>query len=574
MNSENPNRPENSSDENNESENNPPFISDSFSRLGSGPINNPSEPDHIASSDFVNDSTEQTFEGAANNFNTDQNNWQNNQSGFEKNFNQQGYPPQNAGLQQDSFNHDPNYNPYQSYGPPNYGQPAYSQGSFQQGSFQQGSFQQGNYQQGPFSQQPFSQQPFSQGPYQQGNYQQAPYGSPGYQQFQTTPYQNPHIKRKVVTELHPVKISGWLIIGLIAALVGALIGTSVSKSLITSNQQTIVKEFFPTQGAITKPGSITAILAKDLPAVVSIQATGSGISDAGTGMIITSNGDVLTNNHVVAAASIITVTLYGQTKLLPAKVLGTIPSKDMALLKILNQKNLPTVTFGNSSLVQQGDSVVAIGNALDLEGGPTVTSGIVSALNRQLSATNDVTGQPETLSGMIQTDAPINPGNSGGPLVLSNGDVIGMNTAVASSSAGNAPAQNVGFAIPINSIKPELSYLAKGGSSGAPSTSVPNSSNTPFMGVYVETFTQQLAQQLGENFVPGVLISSVIPGYPAASAGIQSYDVITQINNTAVSTTANLRTTINKYKPGDTVTLKIYRSGNYHTIQVTLTSTP
>jgi S1-C subfamily serine protease len=437
---------------------------------------------------------------------------------------QQGYPPYNIppGYPQD-FN-SPNYNPYQAYG-----QPTYPNGYF---------------------------------------------GDPRYPNYGPNPYQGPAIKRKIVTELHPVKVSAWLIIGIIAALVGALIGTSVSKSLINNNQQTIVKELFPTQSAVSNPGSISAVLAKDLPAVVSIQATGSGVSDAGTGMIITPNGEVLTNNHVIAAASIVTVTLYGQTKQLPAKVLGAIPSKDMALVQILNVKNLPTLTLGNSAAIQQGDSVIAIGNALALAGGPTVTTGIISALNRQLTATNDVTGQPENLSGLIQTDAPINPGNSGGPLVLSNGDVIGMNTAVAGSSAGNAPTQNVGFAIPINSVKPELSYLAKGGSTGTPSTSVPSSSNTPFMGVYVETFSQTLAQQLGENYVPGVLVTGVIPGYAAASAGVQTYDVITQINGSSISSTASLRSVLNKFKPGNTVTLRIYRSGTYLNIPITLGSTP
>ncbi len=521
----------------------PPFISDSFSKV------NFSQPQPAVESDQINTDT-QNNSGVSQNssdYRPDDSNGNQGQSQESNPYGQQGFQPQipNQFQQQinqpsqNQFGYQPNYNPYQGYPQQGYGQSFYSQ------QF-----------------------------YNQPNYSQGIYGGPQYQSPQSNPYQKPGVKHKIITELHPVKLSGWLIIGLIAALVGAIIGTSVSKSLVMSNQQTIVKELFPTQGAITKPGSISAVLAKDLPAVVSIQATGSGVSDAGTGMIITPGGEVLTNNHVVAAASIVTVTLYGQTKQLPAKVLGTIPSKDLALVQILNQKNLPTVTFGNSSLLQQGDSVIAIGNALDLEGGPTVTSGIVSALNRTLSATNDVTGQPETLTGMIQTDAPINPGNSGGPLVLADGDVIGMNTAVASSSAGNAPAQNVGFAITINSIKPEISYLAKGGSSGTPSTSVPSSSNSPFMGVYVETFSQQLAQQLGENFVPGVLITGVIPGYPAATSGIQSYDVITQINGSAVSTTANLRSTINKYKPGDTVTLKIYRSGNYLNIKLTLASTP
>ena len=155
-------------------------------------------------------------------------------------------------------------------------------------------------------------------------------------------------------------------------------------------------------------------------------------------MILTADGEILTNNHVVAGATSVTVTLFGQTNALAAHVVGTDPSEDVALVQIDHASGLPTVTFGNSGQTQVGDSVLAIGNALALAGGPTVTEGIISAENRSLTAEND-SGQTENLTGLIQTDAAINPGNSGGPLVNAQAQVVGMNTAVASSTTGNAP---------------------------------------------------------------------------------------------------------------------------------------
>jgi S1-C subfamily serine protease len=178
----------------------------------------------------------------------------------------------------------------------------------------------------------------------------------------------------------------------------------------------------------------------------------------GSGMIITSSGEVVTNNHVIAGATSITVTIGGGTKTYRATVIGTDPTKDIALLQIQGVNGLPTVTFGNSAQVAVGDSVVAIGNALALGSTPTVTTGIVSAENRMITAEND-SGGTETLSGLLQTDAAINPGNSGGPLVDSAGQVIGMDTAAASDEETGTSAQNIGFAIPSNQIVAEIAVL-------------------------------------------------------------------------------------------------------------------
>ena len=187
-------------------------------------------------------------------------------------------------------------------------------------------------------------------------------------------------------------------------------------------------------------------------------------------MILTPGGEILTNNHVIAGCDLGDGhAVRSDRRRLPAHVVGTDPSEDLALIQIDHASNLPTVTFADSSQTRVGDTVLAIGNALALAGGPSVTEGIVSAENRSLTAEND-SGQTENLTGLLQTDAAINPGNSGGPLVNSDGEVIGMNTAVASDTTGNAPTQNIGFAITVDSVKPLLAKLRLGGTGGAGSS--------------------------------------------------------------------------------------------------------
>ena len=205
------------------------------------------------------------------------------------------------------------------------------------------------------------------------------------------------------------------------------------------------------------------------PAVVDVTSTietdyGPGTAK-GTGMIITSSGDILTNNHVVEGATAINVSVEGHRTPLAAEVLGVDPSKDVAVIKVKGLSGLPTVRLGNSSTVTVGTEVVAIGNALGLGGTPTVTTGTITNLNRTISASDD-SGGSETLTGMLQTDAPIVPGNSGGPLVDAAGDVIGMNTAAATST-GNESASDVGFALPINTARTVAGEIVSGrGGSG------------------------------------------------------------------------------------------------------------
>jgi putative serine protease PepD len=336
----------------------------------------------------------------------------------------------------------------------------------------------------------------------------------------------------------------------------------------------MVEKFFPNRSVLVRPTDVQEVLAKVLPAVVSIatqsfaaQGTFSGnyVIGAGTGMVISPNGEVLTNNHVVAGASTVTVTLYGQSEVRQAKVIGTDPATDLALIQIEGVSGLPTVTFGNSATARVGDSVLAIGNALDLVGGPTVTEGIVSAENRQLTAEDPLTNTPEHLSGLIQTDAAINPGNSGGPLVNSDAQVIGIDTAVATSADGNAPAQDIGFAIAINTAKPLIPVLRRGGTVNQPAHP-----GGAFLGVEVESVTAALARQDHLATTSGALVTGVVPGAPAGQAGLHVGDVIVQIGSTAVANVEDLTGALGMDQPGEKVVVTFYRGSARTTLQIVL----
>jgi S1-C subfamily serine protease len=374
----------------------------------------------------------------------------------------------------------------------------------------------------------------------------------------------------------------WVVVAcvLIAGSVGALIGALVARG----TEQTVVERFAPNQSLIKSPNAhdIQAILQLVEPAVVSIDATVSGpgsggqvVEVAGSGMILTTDGEVLTNNHVVAGATTVSVTLFGQTRQLPARVLGTDPTQDMALVQIEGQHNLPVVHLGNSSAMQVGDDVVAVGNALDLPGGPTVTAGIVSAIGRQLTTKSDITDTDIDLSNLLQTDAPINPGNSGGPLVNGRGQVIGMNTVVAQSGAGNAPAENVGFAIAIDTVKSHLAQLRAGGTGGANG----GVKETPtrqqaYLGVIVEQVTSSLKNSQHLSVSTGALVQGLDPNGPAQHAGIKVGDVIVSVGGTATPTVTRFVSVLHSHHPGQTVGIGVVRGTDHLIIPVKLTSSP
>ena len=258
---------------------------------------------------------------------------------------------------------------------------------------------------------------------------------------------------------------------------------------------------------IVKDGDIQAILRKVQPAVVRIDVNSSDGTGTGTGFIVASNGVIVTNAHVAGDAFSIKVTL-ADGKTATAKLLGVDTGHDLAVVKI-DKTKLPVVEIGDSDAIQVGDSVVAIGNTLGLEGSPTVTSGIVSALHRTISTENS------TFRDVIQTDAAINPGNSGGPLLDSAGRVIGINTAIASPADSN----NIGFAIAISSAEPYLQKLETG-----------QSVRAGFLGVKVETVDASVAESQDLKVDKGAVVVEVTSSSPADDGGLEVGDVILRVD--------------------------------------------
>jgi S1-C subfamily serine protease len=273
-------------------------------------------------------------------------------------------------------------------------------------------------------------------------------------------------------------------------------------------------------------------------------------SGAGTGIIISADGQIVTNAHVVNGATAITVTLPNNGGTHPASIVGIDTTQDLAVIKISGVTDLKPATFANSDTAAVGDSVLAVGNALGYGGAPTVTEGILSAKGRTLSGTDD------NLSGLLQTDAAINPGNSGGPLVDSTGQVIGINVAVASGTTSE-PAQNIGFTIPSNTVVADLPSLKAGKGASTQGGGQTTQSGT-FLGVSVADATG------------GALVQAVEAGSPAAAAGIQVGDLITAVDGKTIADGTALQQAIRSEKSGTTVTIGITRNGSPTTVKATL----
>jgi serine protease Do len=363
--------------------------------------------------------------------------------------------------------------------------------------------------------------------------------------------------------------SNWLLAALIGALVGALVGGLVTKLLDDDDAGTSTVVSAPDRPStqLSQAGNIGEILDRIEPAVVSISTQGFGQDDffsvtpregAGTGVILTPDGEVLTNAHVIADAAAIEVKLPTGDRTYRATLLGSDPAADVALIKLQGVSNLPTATLGRSADVRVGDQVVAIGNALALPGGPTVTTGIVSALDRTIGSGRS------RLEHLIQTDAAINPGNSGGPLVNVNAEVIGINTAVIQSS-GQGEAQNIGFAIASDTIRPMLDELRQlGGRARVPA----------YLGVSTITLNDSTRDRVGGVPGSGAYVTSVSPGTPAEAAGLRAGDVITNVGGQRVSSSDELGTAIREKKPGDSVEVRWQRAGAERSATVTLAQTP
>ena len=359
---------------------------------------------------------------------------------------------------------------------------------------------------------------------------------------------------------------------LISALIGALIGAGVSAVVVV---RLVHPEATPARSApVSRPSSVIgggldigAILDRVEPAVVSISTRGFTRDDlfnvvpsggSGTGMILTADGDVLTNAHVTANASRIEVKMStGRT--MSASLVGSDPAADVALLRLQGAKDLPVVKLGRSADMAVGDEVVAIGNALALPGGPTVTSGIVSALDRAIGG-----GSGERLEHLIQTDAAINPGNSGGPLVNAAGEVVGMNTAVIQST-GQSEAQNIGFAIASDTFRPIVDEIRTDGGSIA---------DRAYLGVFTQSLTAAIRERFGIEASSGALVVQVTPGTAADEVGLAAGDVVTALGGASVDSSDRLGAEVRKHKPGDKVELRWSRGRSDRSATVTLGQAP
>jgi serine protease Do len=376
-----------------------------------------------------------------------------------------------------------------------------------------------------------------------------------------------------------------LIVGLIAGFLGGLVGASVH-----DNGVGVGSSLSAQKKIVTSQSQLISQIAKTVgPSVVSVDVTsqttnsngfdslfgfGGGTSQqqsAGTGIIINSDGLILTNRHVVPAGTTsVSVTLSDGTQLKDVKVLGRTndsDSLDVAFLKISDAQGhkLTPAVIGDSSQVQVGDSVVAIGNALG-QFQNTVTSGIISGFGRSVEAGDSSGSQAsENLDDLFQTDAAINEGNSGGPLVNLNGQVIGINTAIASDS------QSIGFAIPINDITGLIRQVEQTGSF-----------QRPYLGVRYVTLTPDVADQYNVDatsggFIPPSVDSSspsIISGSPAEKAGLQEGDVITSIDGSKIDSTHSLTSIIDKHSVGDNVSLTVVRDGKTLHVSATLEAAP
>ncbi len=368
----------------------------------------------------------------------------------------------------------------------------------------------------------------------------------------------------------------FIAVGLAAALLGGAAGGGIAAAIGSSGSSVAgpTLRFANNSSVVAKPQDVQGILSKVEPGVIDISVQGTSNrgpfsfneSGEGTGMVISSNGLAVTNAHVVSGANSVSVTFPGQSQTHTAHVVGADTNLDIALIQIDNASNLPTVQLGDSSNVQVGDSVIAVGNALGLSGSPTVTEGIVSALNRSLDTGN------ESLSGLIQTDAAINPGNSGGALVNASGQVIGMNTAVASGTS-QEPAQGIGFAIPINEVKSAIPNLQHGGGTSGNGGSTP-SGNTAFLGVRAETLTPDIASQINTSATSGAVVDSVQSGTPAETAGLRQGDVITGLGGQTITSVDDLTSAVHSHHPGDQVKITWISGNQTKQANVTLASAP
>jgi putative serine protease PepD len=343
-----------------------------------------------------------------------------------------------------------------------------------------------------------------------------------------------------------------------AAVLGGSVGAVATDALHSESHASVQVAASTTRPVAATTGALSPHdvyqQAKDSVAYITAQITQSsggpfGQTQTGTatgsGFVVSPDGYIVTNDHVVDGASSVKAKI-GDGKTLDAKVVGTDPSTDLALLKV-NASGLTPLTFGDSSSVQVGDPAYAIGNPYGLD--RTLTTGVISALQRQISSPNGY-----TINDVLQTDAAINPGNSGGPLFNGAGQVIGVNSQIetsGSTSGGSGGNVGIGFAIPSNTVKGVVDQLMNGGKVSH---------------AYLGVQTQDVSN--------GAQVAQITAGSPAESAGLRQGDVITSIDGKPLAGGSALSSIVNGHKPGDGVQLKIDRNGSEKTLDVKLGQRP
>ena len=390
---------------------------------------------------------------------------------------------------------------------------------------------------------------------------------------------------------------GLLVTGAVALVAGAAVG-----GLIGSMDHSVAGTVTATSKTVLTSSQIASRVDPALVDVVSTDGYQQATSE-GTGIVLTSTGEVLTNNHVIDGATSIKVTDIGNGKTYTATVVGYDATQDVAVIQLQDASGLTTANLGDSATVQTGDSVTALGNAEGKGGTPAVATGTVTALNQSITASDELSGVNEQLTGLIETNAPIEPGDSGGSLVNSYGQVIGMDTAASSSSDVQGQSSQSGqaeqaYAIPIDQAESIAAQIKAG-----TTTSDIHIGSTAFLGVEIGSSSSSSGDSSGfggssgsgfggssgsgfggfggyggsgsQSSASGVSVAGAVSGSPAASAGITEGDTITAVGGQSVSTAEDIAHALVAYHPGQSISITwVNQDGQSQTANVTLTSGP
>ena len=386
--------------------------------------------------------------------------------------------------------------------------------------------------------------------------------------FPPTPEPAPLSPVPVEKPVHPRRRTGIMAIVLTSAIVGGLVGSGATILLaprlikVTPSGTAVVAPLAPITNNLTEESAVINVAAQAGKAVVEIKTTITSPDTfiqrdqhgIGSGFIVRSDGYIVTNNHVVENARQLQVILRDQARKYDARVVGTSPEDDVAVLKI-DAQDLPVLSWADSSALKVGQLAIAIGSPLGQQN--SVTKGVISALHRSISVPDSNTGQVESILNAIQTDAQINPGNSGGPLLNSAGQVVGVNFAIEQAQAG----PGLGFALDGNAARDIANQLIQTGHV-----------NRPFLGVTYTMLDETAAAANG--LVVGAVVNAITPGSPADRAGVKVHDVITKVNDQAIDDQHPLKDVLRQYAPGTHVTVTVSRGGKSQTLQVTLGTHP